>query len=218
MTPRPPPASPRRTSLAAGPLAAALALALAGCATTKISRTWSDPELAKGRFQKPMVLVVVAKEARRETAEDHVVAELAREGVAAMTSWDALKADDLGDRERLAAAVGEKGADALLVVKLASLDRQYEERQGREEWVPVGTGIDAFGYVVSAYGLYRKPEATELRVFSIETSLWDVASKKMMWACQSDTESAKQTLTTAELADDYAGVVAKKVVPYLKKK
>ena len=109
-------------------------------------------------------------------------------------------------------------ADALLVVKLVGLDRQYEERAGREEWVPVGTGIDAFGYVVTAYGLYRKPESTELRVFSVETTLWEVASKRMVWACQSDSETANQTLTTAELADDYAGVVAKKVVPYLKKK
>ena len=218
MTPRPQPTAPRRASPAAGLLAAALALATAGCATTKVSRVWSDPALAQGRFQKPMVLVVAAKEGRRQTAEDRIVAELAREGVAAMTSWDALGPDDLGDRERLAAAVGAKGADALLVVKLVGLDRQYEERAGREEWVPVGTGIDAFGYVVTAYGLYRKPESTELRVFSVETTLWEVASKRMVWACQSDSETANQTLTTAELADDYAGVVAKKVVPYLKKK
>jgi hypothetical protein len=164
-----------------------------------------------------MVLVVVAKEPRRETAEDRIVATLSREGVAAMTSWDALTPDALGDRERLAAAVAGKGADALLVVKLASMTREEEIKQGREQWVPVGTGIDAYGYVVTAVGLYRKPDASELRVFTIETSLWDVAAKKMVWACQSDSETANQTLTTAELADDYAGVVAKRVVPYLKK-
>lgn len=213
MSPRSSPRPPRRTSLAL-----ALLLACAGCATTQVSRTWSDPELTKDRYQKTMVLVVVPNPARRETAEDRIVAELVKHGVTAVASWDSVPDEALTDRERLGAAVAANGADALLAVRVTSTEKETLEFQGREQWVPVATGIDYYGYVSTAYGLYRKPEVSELRKFTIETTLWEVATRRMVWACQSDSESAKQTLTTAELADDYASVVTKKVRPYLRER
>jgi hypothetical protein len=211
MSPRPPPRLHRR----AWPLLA-LALASAGCANTKVSRVWADPALEEHRFQRTMVLVAVPSFGRRQSAEDRIVAELGRQGVAAVRSWDVLPHEDVGDRERIRAAVAASGVDALLAVRLTSAEQDRQVAEGREQWVPIGTGIDSFGYVSSAYGLYRKPEVYDLRVFTIETTLWDVAAQRMVWACQSDSETADQTITTAELADDYARVVGKRVVPYLK--
>jgi hypothetical protein len=205
--------SPPPSRYGAG-LAVAL-LACAGCANTKVNRTWADPGLKEHRYQRTMVVVVVPSSARRETAEDRIVAELVRQGATAVHSWDSLPHQDVGDRERIREAVTASGADALLAVRLTSSEKQSEVAAGREQWVPVATGIDAFGYVSTAYGLYRKPEMSELRTFTIETTLWDVATQRMVWACQSDSKTADQTITTAELADDYAGVVTKKVRPYL---
>jgi hypothetical protein len=165
-----------------------------------------------------MVLVVVPSAARRETAEDRIVAELTRQGATAVRSWKALPHEQVGDREQIRAAVAAEGADALLAVRLTAAETQRDVAEGREQWVPTDVGIDSFGYVSTAYGLYRKPDISELRVFSVETTLWDAATTRMVWACQSDSKSADQTLTTAELADDYAGVVTKKVRPYLRRR
>jgi hypothetical protein len=211
MLPRSCPHLPRGAWLAA----ALLACAACATATTKVHRTWADPGLQEHRYKRTMVLVVVPSEARRQTAEDRIVAQLVREGAKAVRSWDSLPHQDVGERERIREAVTASGADALMAVRLTSSEKQSEVAAGREQWVPVGTGIDAFGYVSNAYGLYRKPEMSEVRTFTIETTLWDVATQRMVWACQSDSTTADQTITTAELADDYAGVVTKRVRPYL---
>jgi hypothetical protein len=194
----------------------ALLLASLGCANTKVSRVWSDPALTEDRYQRVMVLVVVPNAGRRQTAEERIVAELTRQGATAVRSWDALPHEQIGERERIREAVAATGADALFAVRLTSAEMDRQVAEGREQWVPVGAGIDSFGYVSTAYGLYRKPEISELRTFTIETTLWDLATTRMVWACQSDSKSADQTLTTAELADDYAAVVTKKVRPYLR--
>jgi hypothetical protein len=213
MTPR----SSPRSALDAG-LALALLLGAAGCGTTKVSRVWADSGLKDERYQRVMVLVLAASEARRETAEDRIVAELGRGGVQAIRSWEKLSDADLTSRERLGEAVTSAGVDSLLVVRVKQVDKDVEVHQGRESWVPVATGSDYYGYVSTSYGLYRKQEITELLQVTTETTLWDVATRKMVWACQSDSESANETLTTAELADDYAKAVTKKVEPYFRRK
>jgi len=162
------------------------------------------------------VVVVVPNADRRRTAEERIVAELAREGRTAVFSWDTLPMDAAGDRERIAAVVSASGADALLAVRLTKLETKVEEHQGREVWVPTAVGIDYYGYVTTEVNLFRRPDSSELRTFTMETTLWDVASRRMVWACQSDSRTANQTLTTAELADDYAGVVTEKLRPYLR--
>jgi hypothetical protein len=209
------PRSSLRPSHRAG-LALALLLASAGCAGTKVSRVWSDPALAKDRYQRVMVLALLPRFERRQTAEDRIVAELTGQGVTAVRSWDVLSQEAVADRERLAAAVVASGADALLAVRVASIEREKELYVGREQWVPVATGFDYYGYVSTAYGLYRKPETAELLTLTTETTLWEAETRRMVWACQSDFQSASQTLTTAELADDYAGAVMEKVRPYLR--
>jgi hypothetical protein len=211
MSPRSSPRPRHRTTLAL-----ALLLASVGCAGTKASREWSDSALTKDRYERVMVLALLPNFARRQTAEDRIVAELVRQGVTAVRSWDVLSQEEVAERERIAGAVAASGADALLGVRVASLERDKEVYEGREQWVPVATGIDYYGYVTTAYGLYRKPEVAELLTVTVETTLWDVGTRRMVWACQSDSVSANQTLTTTELADDYAGVVMKKVRPYLR--
>jgi hypothetical protein len=206
------PSRPLRT-----PLALALLLASGGCANTKLSRVWSDSTLAEGRYQEVMVLVLAPSFKRRQTAEDRIVAELVRQGVTARRSWDALPQEDLGDRERLREVIAASGADALLAVRVASVDKDSQVSEGRQQWVPVAAGLDYFGYVTTTYGLYRKPEVSEVLTLTTETTLWDVASRQMVWACQSDSVTAKQTITTAELADDYARVVVKEVRPFLRR-
>ena len=214
--PMSPSSSPR--SLHGLALAVAVLLCSSGCARTQVSRVWSDPELKEDRYERVMILVIAASHARRETAEDRIFNLLTKEGVAAVRAYDSIPDDAFGDRERIAEAVKASGADALLAVRVASVDKETEVKQGREQWVPAGTGVDYYGYVVTSMNLYRTPEMySELKV-TAETTLWDVATRRMVWACQSDSTGLSETVTTAELTDDFANVVVKKARPYLKAK
>jgi hypothetical protein len=204
------------------PRARALALALlaaSGCSSgTKISRAWSDPTLEKDRFRKVMVLVMAASHARRETAEDRIYKKLTEDGVDVVRSYDTLPDHAIADRERIREAVEASGADALLAVKVTGVSQDAVVQEGREQWVPSDANTDYYGYVTMSYELARKPEVYESLVVSTETTLWDVASRKMVWAAQSDSRSRSETPTTAQLTDDFADVVVKKVRPYLREK
>ncbi len=198
-------------------LAAALALAaVAGCSNTKVARQWADPALREGAYGKALVIVLGTPFNRRQTAEERVVAELARGGVSARRSWDLLPQEALGDRARLAQVVESEAVDAVLALHVVSVKREVEVTEGRQQWVPVATNLDYYGYVSTTVALYRKPEITETRTFQVETTLWDVASRRLVWSAESVSTTANQTITTAELTDDYAQVVAKRVVPYLR--
>jgi hypothetical protein len=213
MLPSSSPRPPRTPALALALLAAS------GCSSgTKISRAWSDPTLEKDRYGKVMVLVVAASHARRETAEDRVYKTLTQDGVDVVRSYDSLPDHAIADRERLRETVAASGADALLAIKVTGVNQDSIVQQGREQWVPTDANIDYYGYVTQSYELARKPEVYESLVVSIETTLWDVASRKMVWAVQSDSRSRSETPTTAQLTDDYADVVVKKVRPYLREK
>jgi len=200
-------------------LAVPILLAMSACAnTTKVMNVWADPALKPPPFQKVLVLVIGPSFGKRQTAEDRIVHELTRRGAGARRSWDLLDNDAATDRERIRTAVEAAGTDAVLAVRLLSSEKETTVSQGSEQWVPVGQDLDYFGYVSTNVALYRRPEISTVRTIGLETTLWDVASRRMVWSCQTKSESAKQTITTAEVADDYAGIVAGRIEPYLRRK
>ena len=200
-------------------LAAAAALLVSvACSNTKVARQWADPGLKEGAYTKALVIVLGTPFNRRQTAEDRIVAELRRDGVDAIRSWDILPEEAMGDRELLVRAVESQGVDAALALRVVGVKREQEVTEGREQWVPVATGTDWYGYVTTTAALTRRPEVTVVRKFLVETTLWDVASRKLVWSAQSESTTADQTLTTAQLSDEYAKAVAKRVVPYLRRR
>ena len=202
-----------------GLAAVLLLLAMGACASnTKVMNVWSDPQLKPAPFQKVMVIVIGPSYGRRQTAEDQIVRELTRRGAAARRSWDLLPEGAPIDREHIGKAVETAGADSVLAVRPTYSGERTTVQQGREQWVPVGQELDYFGYVTTNVALYRKPEISEVRTFLVETTLWDVASRKMVWSCQTESKTANQTITTAEVADDYAGTVVDRMEGYLRRK
>jgi hypothetical protein len=197
--------------------AVSILLATGACATTKVEKEWADPALKPAPFQKVIVVVIGPSFGRRQTAEDRIVHELTRRGAGARRSWDLLDNDAAADRERIRTAVEAAGADAVLAVRLLSSEKETTVSQGSEQWVPIGQSIDYFGYVSTNVALARRPEISTVRTIGLETSLWDVASRRMVWSCQTKSETAKQTITTAEIADDYASLVADRIERYLRR-
>ena len=196
---------------------AALLTMLACRGNTKVARQWSADGLKQGSFDKAMVLVLGVPYNKRQTAEDHVVASLKSQGVKAVRSWDVLSEDQLLDRAAIARAVEDAGADALIGLRLVKVTRDEREYEGSEHWVPTGTTLDPYGYVATTVALTRKPDTAVVRKALIETTLWEVASKKLVWSSQSESTTASQTITTAEVTDDYAKAVTKLVAPYFRR-
>ena len=87
-------------------LAAALvALAAAGCASTRITDSWSDPAYTGGPFKRVMVMAVTRNGSARRSFEDIFAAKLRATGIEAVPAYTRLSQDGPVDEPTMNAAV-----------------------------------------------------------------------------------------------------------------
>src|SRR5436190_12010965 len=77
----------------------ALAAAVAGCATTEMTNTWTDPGAKGAALSKVAVVCLTKDPGLRRQAEDTAVSQLQQKGGQAFPSYQLLGETDLKDRE-----------------------------------------------------------------------------------------------------------------------
>ncbi len=151
---------------------------LVACATSRVENTWTDPA-AVGKpfdFHKVAAVALLQDGALRRVAEDELARAIregaeGKSGVEAVPSYTLLDSQDLADSERARAKLAAAGFDGAAVVSV--LDSQQ-----RVEYVP-GTPSYGYGYGWTLYdpGYMR----TDTVVF-VQTNIYDVADKKLLWS------------------------------------
>jgi F0F1-type ATP synthase membrane subunit c/vacuolar-type H+-ATPase subunit K len=103
----------------------AVAVMVAGCASTTMQSTWRDPGYTGGPFRKVFVLGQAARDVTaRRVLEDVLVTRMQAGGADAVPAWRHLPGDRQADEATFAAAVAASGAEALLMVRLLGIDTQ----------------------------------------------------------------------------------------------
>src|SRR3954454_16692758 len=104
------PASIRNFALT---LAATLVvLAAAGCASTRIMDSWSDPSFTGGPFKRVMVVAITRNASARRSFEDIFASKLRATGIEAIPGYQQLTEDGPVDEQKMSAAVRAACADA----------------------------------------------------------------------------------------------------------
>lgn len=180
---------------------ASVLAAVAGCApSSRIEKTFEDPAYSDASFDMFMVIGIGESETGRRMFEEQLVASLREYGVDAIPSYAALGRGTPLARENIVAAVGEVGADAVLVTRLKSAETQAQVEQSREE-VKVsrrdGRPVDLFRY---DYEVLSAPEVVRVTTTVVlSTDLYSVAGKARIWSVDStafDAESVKEVIET----------------------
>src|SRR6185295_7636187 len=154
------------------------ALVLASCASTTMQSVWRDPAYTGGPFKRVFVVALSAKDGTaRRVLEDVMVAKLRAGGVDAIPGWQFLS-DAPMDEGAFGAAVAKSGADAMLMVRLLSVETQTTV------WPPMGPRFGWYGYYS---GWYAYPEVTQSQIAVVETTLFDVRSQRVVWSATSET-------------------------------
>jgi hypothetical protein len=160
----------------------ALVLALGGplaCASTRVETRWKDPALSAEAlvFHKVIVLALVTEEATRRATEDELVrvlsasprAQTNRTLVAPAYQW--IPSSALGDVASMQATVEAAGFDGAVVLRLVSDEERITYVPGQyNAWWGYGVGPYDPGYT------------TRDRIVRVETRLFSVAEKKLLWA------------------------------------
>ena len=170
-------------------LTAALSLALlAGCASTRLEGTWTNPALRADPIGGPVLVVGVARDdIVRRTYEDAMAAQLAARGIGATPSYAVLTGPltARSDAQLLDAA---KQAGARHVLSTAVIGQEREQVISQEPAPFVGFG--GYGRWYNAWWGLSYPVRTEVRsypVYVAQTSLTDVGSDQLRWTARTRT-------------------------------
>jgi hypothetical protein len=164
----------------AAPIAVA-AVVLAGCATTTLQSTWSDPGFMGGPFRKVFVVGLSARDiTARRVFEDVMVAKLVAAGVQAVPAWQYLKVEEQADEGSVAAAVEGSGADAVLMARLLGVDTRISVTPG-------GLPGPGFGWYGGYAGWYAAPMITQYEIAIVETTVYDARTRRLVWSATSET-------------------------------
>jgi hypothetical protein len=165
-----------------------LALAAAGCASTRVIHQWSNPDFASPpRFKKLMVIGISQQQSIRRSFEDEFVTRLKAAGVDAVPGYRFITEEGPVEEPRLREAVAQAGADATLVTRLVRMEQRY---QVSPSYYPPPPGFGFYrGYAGAWYGYYD-PQVYPYEVYISETSLYDTAKNVLVWSGTVETTSA----------------------------
>ncbi len=130
-----------------------LVLLASACApvTTKFKDTWKRPNFT-GKVHKVYLIGVTRNDKLRQAFEDEFVKQMATVGATGIPSYPDLVISGDVDRETLRTMIKAKGADAVLVARLASKEQKSAIYSGARAGYASG-GPDGFYY--DGFGLYN---------------------------------------------------------------
>jgi len=189
------PATRRRAILGA----TLAAIALAGCATSRLVTQQANPDYAGKPFKSVMVVAVTADEIVRRTFEDRIVALLAKREVKGIPAYAAVGSRGRVEEADLRQAIARSSADGVLVTRVTRVDRSTGTIPGAT--LAVGAGWGGFyGYYSGVWQTVNlPPQQFSGRSWTVsETRLFDAKSGTLAWTGIVDTrenESLDAALT-----------------------
>jgi len=203
--------------------AACAAILLAGCASTTLQSTWVDPGFTGGPFKKVFVMGLAARNVTaRRVFEDIMVARLQSVGVQAVPAWQAIPIEGVVPEPMLDEAVAKSGADAVMMTRLLGIETQTNVSTmmvpgpvvgprvgpgwGGPGWGGPGWGGPGWWGAYNAW--YAVPQVTQYQIATAETTLYDVATRRLVWTATSQTFNPQSVQQEAPgLADAVIGAL-----------
>ncbi|MEO8486206.1 MAG: hypothetical protein ABI585_07680 [Betaproteobacteria bacterium] len=180
---------------------AALALALTACATTTMRDSWFDPAVRTVPFSKVLVVAVTGDLAQQRIFEDMLAEKLRSVGVDGIRGYRFLP-DGRASEAQMEAAVTRAGADGLMLVRFKGVRTETEVRTTMGPG-PMGPGW--YGWYGRWYGV---PDVYQTRIATVETSLFDVSTTKLVWTGVTETyDPASFRKDAGRLADLIVGAI-----------
>ena len=162
---------------------AVIGVLLLGCGgSVSLTNVWSDPTYSGKSIDNILVIGVTPKPEVRRHFEFQLSHEFKSRGIGSMASVDGIPEDIKLSKENFGQYFGDVNLDAVLVTGLVSADTTEQYTPGTSYAVPVGYYSTWSGYYTTVYSVHREPGYwTENTEFVIESTLYEVATEKLIW-------------------------------------
>jgi len=164
-------------------LAAACALALGACATTKFNATWVNPEAGTLSFKagdKVLAMVAIKNEGMRRIAEDSLSRAISARGLQGVPSYTVVPTDLTKDKAH--AAAGKLGAAGAVVMRVLAKDNVSISQLSQSSSY-TATWTSDTGWSTP----YNPSDMRSDTVLVVETLVYDMRQDKLVWAGRSET-------------------------------
>ena len=194
-----------RMSLA---LSAAMALSVAGCASTTFQSTWKAPDAAPLGFKgkKVVAMVVVPDTATRRGAEEELARELTRRGCEGLTSSALIPENEIKDKDKVKSRLEKAEVAGVVVMQVTGKEKELTASG------PTYMGPSYGGFYGGWYGwgwgmpAYSPGYITTDTLVYVETLVYSLKQDKLVWAGKSKTTNPSRV--DAMVKEIVAGVAA----------
>jgi hypothetical protein len=182
----------------------ALALAVLACGTTPTTVTtvptaWKSPDYSGPGFARILVIAVHTDDSTRRLFEDHLARELTKHRVVAVPSYTHLPDTDQHSRAEIQEAVAGGDFDGVTVSRLVGRNEEKTYVPGRSYEVAKTPTGGYYGYYRTSWEVVNEPGYYKTNTtVHLQTSLYDVQSKSMVWDGKSDTMNPNSVTDTVE--------------------
>jgi len=165
-------------------------LLLGACASTRLVNVWKDAQYSGPPFAKIMVIGVTKQAGIRRTFEDIFAEQLRAHHVEALQSYTLIPEDGEVSQQRLVQAVGQAGADGVLITRLVRVNRETQIYPGTYAGPPF---MGFYGFYSSAWvGFYDPPQVYTYDIVTSETSLVDAKVDRVVWSGTTETFAPRE--------------------------
>ncbi|HTL57745.1 MAG TPA: hypothetical protein VL361_18810 [Candidatus Limnocylindrales bacterium] len=193
--------------------ACALAVLTCSCAATSVKTTWKSPEYRGGPLTNIAVLTIDERNLLRKGFENRLARELKKTGVSVVLTHELLSLSEINQDKRAAAErFRAAGAQAIAILRLASLNSQYREsRPGGERYAETITGFETgywYNYYSVAYTDMGVTYGNLKQQVNLETRLYDLTTAKGLWGGLTQTVVSETMDRVAEMDPIVEKIVA----------
>jgi hypothetical protein len=158
-------------------------LTLAACQTTSIKSAWFDPGYTGGPMKRIVVVGVGGNVVNRRVFEEVFAQKLRAAGVEGIPGYTVIQAEARAAEAPFAAAVEKSGAQGALMVRLLGVDTKT---QVYTTMISGGFGWGPYGGMYGP-GWYPVTEVNQYDIATVEASLYDVRTRRLVWAATTET-------------------------------
>lgn len=163
------------------------ALVITACANTKPVGEWSNEQFT-GKLNNILIIGVTSRSDRRRVFEDKFVEGLAALKVNATPSYKLMDSSLHLTRQVVENAIKGQDIGAVLVTRLAGIKEEdvYRAPDNRDE------NLSYFNYSDNSLQLANDGYTEQHRTVVLETNLYDIESRELVWSMQSQTMDASK--------------------------
>ncbi len=163
------------------------AFLVAGCsASTRVVKTFEDPEYANASFSNYLVIGVAGDYDARAQFERTVASRIRKQGASARAYYSIVQGNEPLARDVVIDVIQEHGFDAVLVTRVVSQQADISVTSGTAETKASTIGGSPINFFRYDYEELNEPDSINLRTTVVlGTELFSAADEKMIWAIES---------------------------------